>query len=820
MNESKQMRITPYGCVIAVGAVVLLCLCLCDLGKYSMIHIIPDEFGYWATGAFFAGFDWSDIAFQDAYYSYGYGVLLAPIVKLFTKPAVLYRVAIGLNALLLQGIYGLTIYFLRNMFSKLNKYAGVAFAFVTTCYVTNMVYVRVAWPEVFLVFLYWLMCGILFAFIKKSTMPKAIALAAIGVWMYSTHQRTLGVLLALCVMILLLWWKRVTEFKHVLCFLGVTGVFFVISQAMKQIITTRVWRYGDESLSFVWKELVAMVLGLVLLCIVEYLRIHVKRRKVIIPARVKSVVLITLGGMALIVIILGIRKILTAEYELSAVDVNDYKGIFSLVQYMLASENGFLNLWQKLWGRLYYVGVATAWLAVWGVIQALRQGFTVFVGPMAKAGKKQSARVSGSYISLFLVLGFLLTVGISALFLITSERQDAIIYGRYTEFIMGPLFLVGLVTLFYTRRNWLPALLTVLTGLLCTWITYRAFAGNENTAFNTNSSLAVVKFFEDGVDGIDQIIPLAWKSMLMFVIGYAISWIPFRFLKKWYSAIFALVIGFLLWQPNIMTMVEELHAAHEVQERRYSELLEDMETSEKPQELYIVGRSWTENIRFAQRLQYAMPHVKIHYLFFEKEDEDIIGRLKENKTAWVIADTRYPDMFELYKDYYYVKDYPWKEIDWQYTWRILVPMESLAAAELKGKGERFYNDTEGLVYTKEDCMSLNAADTMDGTWESDGEMGYLAYGQYATLQPGSYVYEADLTTVSIVGVEAHIDVAIDGDIIGSDYPNMADYLDPDMKIHCEVPFTLEQETSRLEFRVYSSLGIKIRIDGLRVRKVD
>ena len=40
----------------------------------------PDEFGYWSVAAAILGYDWSSITGLGPYYSYGYSVLLTPIL--------------------------------------------------------------------------------------------------------------------------------------------------------------------------------------------------------------------------------------------------------------------------------------------------------------------------------------------------------------------------------------------------------------------------------------------------------------------------------------------------------------------------------------------------------------------------------------------------------------------------------------------------------------------------------------------------------------------------------------------------------------------
>ncbi len=62
--------------------------------------VYPDEFGYWASAAQWIGYDWSDVASLGYYYSFGYSLLLAPILMLFHDSIKAYRAAVFVNMIL------------------------------------------------------------------------------------------------------------------------------------------------------------------------------------------------------------------------------------------------------------------------------------------------------------------------------------------------------------------------------------------------------------------------------------------------------------------------------------------------------------------------------------------------------------------------------------------------------------------------------------------------------------------------------------------------------------------------------------------------
>ena len=62
--------------------------------------LFPDEFGYWASAAGFLGYDFSEVCSISSFYSFGYSLILIPILKLFSDSIIAYRAAVVVNLLL------------------------------------------------------------------------------------------------------------------------------------------------------------------------------------------------------------------------------------------------------------------------------------------------------------------------------------------------------------------------------------------------------------------------------------------------------------------------------------------------------------------------------------------------------------------------------------------------------------------------------------------------------------------------------------------------------------------------------------------------
>ena len=97
--------------------ILLLIFCLYQYGiqKIYGFTIYPDEFGYWANAADAVGYDWSQIASVGAYYSFGYSLILIPVLKIFKGGVAAYRAAVAVNMLLMC----ISIFLLHGIAGKL-----------------------------------------------------------------------------------------------------------------------------------------------------------------------------------------------------------------------------------------------------------------------------------------------------------------------------------------------------------------------------------------------------------------------------------------------------------------------------------------------------------------------------------------------------------------------------------------------------------------------------------------------------------------------------------------------------------------------------
>lgn len=83
--------------------ILLIVFCFFQYGikKICGFTLYPDEFGYWASAANIVGYDWSEVASMGSYYSFGYSLILIPVLAVTQNGIVAYRIAVLINVMLM-----------------------------------------------------------------------------------------------------------------------------------------------------------------------------------------------------------------------------------------------------------------------------------------------------------------------------------------------------------------------------------------------------------------------------------------------------------------------------------------------------------------------------------------------------------------------------------------------------------------------------------------------------------------------------------------------------------------------------------------------
>jgi len=220
---------------------LLFCTLMYGINRIYGFILYPDEFGYWASAARLLGYDWSRIASLGSYYSYGYSILLVPILFLFENPVLAYRAAIAFNVLLLFGCFVLLRKIIAILFPKKRVETQIIFAAIAVCYPAWLFYMQMTLAEVVLVFGFCLVCFCLLNYLKEGHIAWLLLSVLAMAFLYAVHLRTVAVLIAASVVLVLRFIKQHRGAGQFLIF----ALFFVLCIGagiwVKDIVQSRIY---------------------------------------------------------------------------------------------------------------------------------------------------------------------------------------------------------------------------------------------------------------------------------------------------------------------------------------------------------------------------------------------------------------------------------------------------------------------------------------------------------------------------------------------------------------------------------------------------
>ncbi len=242
--EKKTIELLNIGCLI--GVVVLFFGY--SVNRIYGITMYPDEFGYWASAANLLGWDWTQVASLGSYYSFGYSLILYPILAFTTDSITAYRTAIGVNFVLLIISFFLLREIGHSLFGKTKGSTETMFAGIAVLYPAWLMYAQMSLTEASLIFMIILLVYLWVRFLKKPGIIRGFYLVLAGVYAYSLHLRALGTLIA-CALTLLVWALFNPSLRKKVLLLLLLGVIAVILLMVgKEVIQQSIYSEADPTM--------------------------------------------------------------------------------------------------------------------------------------------------------------------------------------------------------------------------------------------------------------------------------------------------------------------------------------------------------------------------------------------------------------------------------------------------------------------------------------------------------------------------------------------------------------------------------------------
>lgn len=229
-------------------AMVLLIFSIYQLGIKQIcgFTFYPDEFGYWATAANMMGWDWSEIVSIGSYYSYGYSVLLFPILYVTSNSIVAYQTAILINMILMCVGYALLCVVSEKIFGLIPRALRYLSVGAAILYPAWIFYMQTTMTEALLFVLFIFIVYLFICFFDRPRICTGILLTLILIYFYIVHMRTIGTILAFGITFLLWGLSKPHNRKYVFLVLVLGIIAFIGAFSIKEFVQQSIYASATE----------------------------------------------------------------------------------------------------------------------------------------------------------------------------------------------------------------------------------------------------------------------------------------------------------------------------------------------------------------------------------------------------------------------------------------------------------------------------------------------------------------------------------------------------------------------------------------------
>lgn len=482
-----------------IPALVIFLLAIYRLPETGQPILFNDEIGYWSNSAFFLGLDWTSVTGRINYYSYGYSLLLVPLRVMagifYWSWDSLYHAGIVMNAVFLVGSYLIALKLAQRYLPEMNRVIRTAACFVICTYSSYIVYAHITWAECTLLFFFWLYLYVMMRVTDRPTVGNHAAFAGLSLYLYTVHQRALGIVVTSVIVVLCVRLLRLSRLRDTAAFLGCLYLCGLLHSAIKWNLQ-QVNYLGAEPVAlrefaghaFTGTTKLFLAAGLLLLLLLYLM--EKRKYKILLALLVAGLLLVTglfyrqtAGGAGSAVAV----DTVAAGIVDTRISVNDFSGQWGVLQNLFTAY-GLIRLGISIVGKWFYLASATGFVICWGIAGLCKNAWLLGADVLKRAfvrrgrqGEEPTAENNGlaegrtsirERLWLFgVLLAWLSTFMISSIYKEGFYKNDDLFNGRYVEFTIGFLLLFGLNCLIndkkWVRKLLLVMVLYIAAGHLC-----------------------------------------------------------------------------------------------------------------------------------------------------------------------------------------------------------------------------------------------------------------------------------------------------------------------------------------------------------------
>ncbi len=448
---------------------------------------------------------------------------------------------------------------------------------------------------------------------------------------------------------------------------------------------------------------------------------------------------------------------------------NDFSGQWQKLAAVFRLD-GFVNLICHVGGKLFYLAVASCSVIFWGVLQGIR-----------KIKEKTYQPVF-----LFLFLSLAATVGIVSIYVAGGTRVDCVVYGRYLEFVVGPLLMMGCIHLLGWKVK-AAEYLVYLAGVLAAGaLSCKAFEGKST--FTYIMSAGGCLFYDNETDSFRLL-----ACVIFAVAAGAVVFAAARFKKApLWAAGTVLIVGYW-WGSANEALTREV----------------------------LPGQRYLKNVSFiAEMIEAVGEEVPIYYVknenvpeYFNWRIENLQFLIPKRRIQWIDRAS-----VESLEGEYYLVQYRADNLDMS-RYCVVNQAHNLVVMVPDGSAlqDKCISYDTDRPYVFNDTMMYSGTQSGDHRFDSDHKEGFLVFCQDLVLTPGRYRVDIELSVSEVEG-----DILGTADVSG-DYGRYilfsenvsAENVSEGGVLHISFEFDCEETVTGAEFRFYTMGNARIQLTHMQ-----
>lgn len=281
-------------------------------------------------------------------------------------------------------------------------------------------------------------------------------------------------------------------------------------------------------------------------------------------------------------------------------NANDYSGQIGKIKGIISTPESILNFLAQFLGKIFYFGRAS-FLLLFVVIYSWLKDIVLKI-------RKDIKLETVFWIKTFVCLSILAMMLITTIAMILPVRNDAIIYGRYAEPVIGILILVGLFVLLKEKYKKSEMILVILVSFVFevgVGVLIKKQLWNLGEAVFTTSVISLARYF---VDNELYLAKFTIELAIICLILLLVIFLKERY-KKVIIAILCVAFIFISFKDAEYVYNVDLKYWQD-QKKQVIELVENVVQNNGQTIYYILGDSFNQNGN-KNTLQFLFPDNKV-----------------------------------------------------------------------------------------------------------------------------------------------------------------------------------------------------------------